>query len=551
MAGNRLRPLNVRLFTGGINLRTDAFDLAENEVQLCLNVELDPRGGFYARKGWQRWNSADINTTLAPTWNPRAMHAQTLGGTEVVFVANAASYAGGGANKGSVLYSTAGTFVLLLVGSNPLVADATPHIADFAPWKDLVYIACGSGEQAAKWAGPGGGSIATLLTASAAANFVDDYTAPSGACFPKCELATPHLDRMVVAYTNEDSTAHPNRVRFSHPNNAENWASTDYIDISAGGEKITALLSFGDHLLVFKTNSVWAIHGYDAESFQMVQVTEKVGALHRQAVAKAENSVYFLSWPHGVYEYDGDGVFEVSEQLRPGIRSPNFNSEALESIWLNYVDQRLWVAVPFSTTATPSDAATNLILDRSLSSRGSWMAYRGADDAALGPMVEAVQSDVVYGACRATRSVARVEQLDDPKDNLNGTETPFSTYLITRWFDAGWPTLKKSWKRPEFLLQDSNERVDLRVDAYRDYNEASPHRSLIVTIPESLGGAKYDDGSTYDSGIRYGGTAEGSKLVRGSSFGLARSIRLRFIGPPGVRWGVDAFVLKHLNKRFK
>ena len=39
-------------FTGGLNLRADQFQLADNESPRMLNVEIDPRGGVFARGGF-------------------------------------------------------------------------------------------------------------------------------------------------------------------------------------------------------------------------------------------------------------------------------------------------------------------------------------------------------------------------------------------------------------------------------------------------------------------------------------------------------------------
>ena len=69
---NRLEPLNLMDFTGGLNLRRNQFQLAENESPDLLNVDIDPRGGFYTRKGWQRWNANDvIDVEAGVAWKPR------------------------------------------------------------------------------------------------------------------------------------------------------------------------------------------------------------------------------------------------------------------------------------------------------------------------------------------------------------------------------------------------------------------------------------------------------------------------------------------------
>ena len=85
---NRLQPLDLMDFTGGLNLRKNQFQLAENESPDLLNVDIDPRGGFYTRKGWQRWNDDDIidmepsqpsgsHATLSSTLTPTAASTST------------------------------------------------------------------------------------------------------------------------------------------------------------------------------------------------------------------------------------------------------------------------------------------------------------------------------------------------------------------------------------------------------------------------------------------------------------------------------------------
>ena len=57
---NRLEPLNLVDFTGGLNLRSNTFQLQPNESPEMINISIDPLGGIYSRRGWERWNGPDI-----------------------------------------------------------------------------------------------------------------------------------------------------------------------------------------------------------------------------------------------------------------------------------------------------------------------------------------------------------------------------------------------------------------------------------------------------------------------------------------------------------
>jgi hypothetical protein len=52
-------------FTGGLNLRSDQFQLADNESPEMLNVEVDPRGGVFSRGGMARINTSNVAGTFS------------------------------------------------------------------------------------------------------------------------------------------------------------------------------------------------------------------------------------------------------------------------------------------------------------------------------------------------------------------------------------------------------------------------------------------------------------------------------------------------------
>src|SRR4249920_2646158 len=86
---NRLQPLNMTDFTGGLNLRRNQFQLGETESPDMLNVDIDPRGGFYTRQGWQRWNATNVVDPTVTSWKPRNAFIHTrANGDQYVNVVN-------------------------------------------------------------------------------------------------------------------------------------------------------------------------------------------------------------------------------------------------------------------------------------------------------------------------------------------------------------------------------------------------------------------------------------------------------------------------------
>ena len=71
----------LEAFTGGLNLRSDQFNLNDNESPDLLNVIVDPRGGIRQRDGVDRRNTTALSADVQGIW---ALH--TDGGTSQLMV---------------------------------------------------------------------------------------------------------------------------------------------------------------------------------------------------------------------------------------------------------------------------------------------------------------------------------------------------------------------------------------------------------------------------------------------------------------------------------
>lgn len=535
----RVEALNLVNFTGGLNLRADAFELGDDESPDMLNVDIDPRGGFFSRKGWERWNSAAIATP----WDPRSMFVHTLAnGTDHVFVSN----------NGVLLESTNGTFSTVQVSAVNVTVDASPHLADFASWGDSLYVACGSQQQVLEWTP----SATALMTAAGSATFTA-YTAPSANVFPQCEFVASHAGYMFAAYTFEDSNAHPHRLRWSHPAVPGAWEADDYIDIKEGGGPITGILPMRDHLLIFKPSSVWALFGYDSSSWQLVNVTREVGAVHRQAIARSEQTVFFFAWPRGVFAItDTQYPVEISEQLRPVFEDAYFANSASTELWMGWVKDRLWVSVPFLNDgggSPPSTAKTSFVFDPSLGKGGAWTAYLGAGNEGVGPFAQGgnygASDNRAFAACRSVGSVVRLDELDSAVDNLDGTAAGFSTRYVTRWVDAGWPSLRKQWRSPDLVLEKKSSGYLLSIKVFRDFNGGDAARQRSINVAGSSSAGVWGS-MVWGSGY-WGTGGSGTSLERGPSFGPASSVQLLFEGEDSKSWGVNGLILKYIPRRLR
>lgn len=553
---SQLQELKVDDFTGGLNTQGTQFTLAQNESPSMLNIEIDDRKGFRTRKGWARWNAADILDPSSVTWAPRNTHTHPLSnGGYVIYLANDGDTYGA---------TSSGVFSDLTIPNG-----ASPHLADFASWGDTCYFACGKGLLPYKRVGT---SAAAALSDASDSNFNDDYTTPVNGCGMVAEVCEAHVGYMFAAHTREGGsessgvvtggTVYPNRLRWSHPSKPEDWATLDYIDIEIGGGMITALMSFQDHLLIFKTDSVWALYGYDSDSWQLIQVADSVGALSPEAVTRSESAVYFYSASDqgGVYAYVGQSPVLLSghiERITDDISAP-------VDAWVSWVAGRLWCSLPWLPDGTWADGdSVCAVFDPALGN-GAWTLHT--------PAIGSVQSIVDGSDLGSNRPLAvlggdwaclvRLEtrtQAADLIDDDGVTATPFEAYYVTRWYNAGTQELRKSWRRSRFIATREDASVVIKVYTYRDYNEKASVRSHTINVDSSA--AAVWGAFNWGAGPLWGGSAaEGSDLKRPQppgpglgGHGVARSIQLRFESDAttlGNPWGLSAMSLKYHQRRF-
>ena len=118
--------------------------------------------------------------------------------------------------------------------------------------------------------------------------------------------------------------------------------------------------------------------------------------------------------------------------------------------------------------------------------------------------------------------------------------------------DGGWPTRKKSWRRPTSSAATPGINHRFSVTSYRDYEETQAKRQYNLEVPAGSavplwGHFNWKDGTVWGEGNKKGGM-----IRRGSSFGLCKAMQLMIEGgTPGVQWGIDAIILKIVMRRFR
>lgn len=531
----------VRLddFTGGLNLRADPFQLARNESPDLLNVDVDPRGGFAQRSAWRRLNSSAIGSVANGSFDPKIVFAWTTSTNQLLLAANS-----------KVFFSADG-----VTWTDASISTQSSG-ASFAPWStsstSVVYVARRSGTIAgSKW----DGTTATALSANGLSGWQDDYASPTGTHMPRADYVASHNDRLWVASTVESGVTYPNRVRFSHPHQPESWRQDDYIDIPSGGSGITALVPFGDALLIFKRDSVHAIYGYDTDNFQLVTLTTQVGAYSDRCVAVTEGALYLLHWPRGVFAWDGNKFSEATVRLRALFSDPKINAAALGRASLSWCKDHLWLSVP---TGTSTIANQCYVFDPTI---GAWTRYQSGDGLAVGTLTDFVVTSsgqrIYVGLHVSSAFALNIDDRSQFDDNISGTELPFPSYYTTGWVDDGIVSSKKMWRQPDFVVKQADTEVTLTIDVFRNWEESIPARTYDLVISTAGTSLVYASDSTEPDAIPgwgeadYGVPAAGAQHERGQRLGLARSVSLKISGPGSLGWGVNSITLKYNPRRIR
>lgn len=565
-------------FTGGLNLRADQFQLGANESPGMLNVEVDPRGGVASRGGMSKivTNGVVSNGTIFagtffatensdplitegngdylvldfPVWNPENLFAFN-GSTKQLMLST--GFVGG--SNGLVYFGTGGNFTSTTI---PVV---NPDGASYAAWGSTLFVATGGSSYS--W----NGSTATALLTSG------DTTAGGLAVvwgtasdhMPQAKHAITHAGKMFVANTREyvagTLTSFPNRIRWSDEAvvNPTRWTAANYIDINDGGQNITGLASFNGVLIVFKEFSVYAILGYNSDNFQVIQLSNKVGTINQNTVASTERGVYFFSWPDGLYFYNGKQIMDVFENIRPILKKSKVNSAYTNKIYVNNINDRIWVSLPYSETDAVADPVVSFVHDPTLGTAG-WTMFQTADGFGIAGGCTYTKSDgtVINAAAHPfVDSVLNVDIASNQTDNISGTDDAYASYYLTRWIDGRNYAMKKMFRRPDFVLKQTVTARSLTVGVFHDYEEASEQKVFTLDLSSAGTAALWADifnptasDARWDTS-RFGLANEGAVIETGANLGLARSVQLKISGPTGLSWGVDSFTIKYNPRKVK
>ena len=539
-------------FTGGLNLRSDQFQLADNESPEMMNVEVDPRGGVFSRGGMRRINPADYDGV----WDPEKLWSFNSATGNIVVLSNA---------NNLLYFNSSNAWVPVnKPDGTPIVSDG-PHGICVAVWGQLLYITTGANATVGGYVWTGSGNATNLTRSGYSPNNWQTRATAAANKMPQAEHIAVHANKMFAANTTEAGVYHPNRLRWSDEELPTNWVETDYIDIFSGGPKITGMAVVNGLLVIFKSHATFVLYGYSSvvgdDDFRLIQISSDVGCDDHHSMVATETGVYFWSARKGLFYFDGSNLANLFEPLRPAFDLGYINSSDTESVSVSWVGRRVWISLPYSVDQQPTSPTVNVIYDPSMD---SYTMFSTADN-----------KGVVGGCDFRSNSgeewrlmvhptvpcVLRVDLYNLDYDLILADETRsgFETVYRTKWFDAGSYLQRKMFRRPDLVMRETDTRQEITVDIYHDYQEASgtEKRNFTIELAPTQTGMLWDDSwaietvGSVPTGSVWSADTLGGSIKTAKNLGLCKTVQMRFSGQLSKPWGINSIGYKWVPRRVK
>lgn len=511
-------------FTGGLNLDSPRQQLALNESYDCLDVDFNLRGGFQQRRGIKVAGS-----TGGSPMNGGFLLGQFSLGTDMVV----------GVSSSKQLWTWDGATATHVATAITDQADMPRAVA----WGSKLYLANCWSAGSLVMRHRTTASLATVTTLGNAFN--NTYSAPTGGNMPLARLICDHAGFMWVADTTESGNRQRSRVRWSHPLQPEDWATADYFDIEPDdqSDQIVALVPFKNQLLVFKRRSVWAIFGYDKDSFVAERIGNASGAWAQEAISANASVVYWWSPEGNVYAYNGQGVTPVGDRISGVVRDGSVTLGADHR--LCWAGDRLYV----SLVASNGTSRLCFVYDPRVGRRGAWTKYSFEPtsfawwrrvDGTVGVMMTLRGKDHVFDH-------GVVSQTQD--EFTSGVQTPIPAYYSTAWFSGNDTALKKQWRRTH-ITSATKDPCTFTIDVYHDFNDSTIRRTM--TFDNVNPGGSMTWGSSLWGSSSWGSGDASYQFDRLPAAGRSHAIRLKFYVTDNItQWWIDSFTIPYNEKGYR
>lgn len=272
-------PIQVGPFVGGLNTFSDPTAVADNELTICENFELDLDGSLKSRPPIE---DLDIDFPLDSTGNINILgYYYTASGTSYLLASD---------GKNSTYYFDGNAWNLIT---------GTFAGAAMVQYDDKAWITApvGSLTPGGYWDPTGG--------------FVADNNMPLGECI------VAFKGRLWIA-EGKDSTNQGTRLYRSRTlADPSLWQVTnDFVDVGTGdGQNIVQLAVYFNTLLIFRVNSIYGLqYTSDPAAAAISLVVPNVGLNSKDSLDQFESEIYFM-YEDKAYEFSNNRAAQINVKV--------------------------------------------------------------------------------------------------------------------------------------------------------------------------------------------------------------------------------------------
>ncbi len=266
----------------------------------------------------------------------------------------------------------------------------------------------------------------------------------------------------------------------------EDWVSDDYdedasgghVDVgTADGDKIVALKSMTDCLLIFKVNSIWRLYGNRPSNYTLERITDEVGAYDDSEIIVRYGTPYWLT-KNGIFYCDGTNAMSADNDI----------DYLHDLFWeVNGAARRAACCVPALRNLyfdVYSDTDGRFILTRNLVT-GAYLTFTGADVIDI-----ATASDEALFLTSAGAVIARGENTD--RLTPYGSELGLTAKWTSQRMDFSGLCGKKQIYALWFRATGGRMRVCVRTNAGFNTFDVVPEemQTDVVRLPISMSEAR-------------------------------------------------------------
>lgn len=262
----------------------------------------------------------------------------------------------------------------------------------------------------------------------------------------------------------------------------EDWVSDDYdedasgghVDVgTADGDRIVALKSMTDCLLIFKVNSIWRLYGTRPSNYTLERITDEVGAYDDSEIITRYGTPYWLT-KNGIFYCDGANALSADNDV----------DYLHDLFWeVNGTARRAACCVPALRKLyfdVYSDAIGRFILTRDLVT-GAYLTFDGADIIDI-----ATASDEALFLTAGGAVIARGENTDrlTPYGDSSGLAAKWTSQIM----DFSGLCCRKQISALWFRAEGGRIRLTVRTDRGSNTFEVVPKemQTCVVRMPVAM-----------------------------------------------------------------